>query len=38
MRVTVGRDPQAVRRVRAEEPPQQPGGVAAITGDEAVCP
>ncbi|MFJ9473254.1 LCP family protein [Streptomyces caniferus] len=38
MRVTVGRDPQEVRRVRAEEPPQKPGGISAITGDEAVCP
>ncbi|MFE2228701.1 LCP family protein [Streptomyces kronopolitis] len=38
MRVTVGRDHRAVRRVRAEEPPQRPGGIATITGDQAVCP
>ncbi|MEU5214260.1 LCP family protein [Streptomyces sp. NPDC020742] len=38
MRVTVGRDRPAVHRVRAEEPDQKPGGIAAITGDEAVCP
>ncbi|GGN62845.1 LytR family transcriptional regulator [Streptomyces kronopolitis] len=38
MRVTVGRDHRSVRRVRAEEPPQRPGGIATITGDQAVCP
>ncbi|MFG2830662.1 LCP family protein [Streptomyces sp. NPDC048434] len=38
MQVTVGQDRQAVQRVRAEEPPQKPGGISAITGDEAVCP
>ncbi|WP_129296040.1 LCP family protein [Streptomyces lydicus] len=37
MQVTVGQGHQAVRRVRAEEPPQRPGGIATITGDEAVC-
>lgn len=37
MQVTVGRGHQAVQRVRAEEPPQKPGGIATITGDEAVC-
>ncbi|MCL6297074.1 LCP family protein [Streptomyces kronopolitis] len=38
MRVTVGRDHRSVQRVRAEEPPQRPGGIATITGDQAVCP
>ncbi|GAU68543.1 putative LytR family transcriptional regulator [Streptomyces sp. NBRC 110611] len=38
LRVTVGRDHTEVRRVRAEEPAREPGGIAAITGDEAVCP
>ncbi len=38
MRVTVGRQHHTVRRVRAEEPGQRPGGISAITGDEAVCP
>ncbi|MCF3174095.1 LCP family protein [Streptomyces sioyaensis] len=38
MQVTVGRDHRTVQRVRAEEPPQKPGGIAAITGDQAVCP
>ncbi|MFI1500821.1 LCP family protein [Streptomyces platensis] len=38
MQVTVGRGQGAVQRVRAEEPPQKPGGISAITGDEAVCP
>ncbi|UKY50614.1 LCP family protein [Streptomyces inhibens] len=38
MQVTVGQGHRAVRRVRAEEPPQTPGGISAITGDEAVCP
>ncbi|MEU9122057.1 LCP family protein [Streptomyces sp. NPDC048506] len=37
MRVTVGQNHTAVRRVRAEEP-TKPGGISAITGDEAVCP
>ncbi|MFE3887449.1 LCP family protein [Streptomyces lydicus] len=37
MQVTVGQGRQAVRRVRAEEPAQKPGGIATITGDEAVC-
>ncbi|MFD0170176.1 LCP family protein [Streptomyces decoyicus] len=38
MQVTVGQGRQAVQAVRAEEPPQKPGGISAITGDEAVCP
>ncbi|GGU98479.1 LytR family transcriptional regulator [Streptomyces albospinus] len=38
MRVTVGRDHRAVRPVRAEEPDRAPGTLAAITGDQAVCP
>ncbi|MDT0457863.1 LCP family protein [Streptomyces sp. DSM 41527] len=37
MQVTVGQGHQAVQRVRAEEPAQKPGGIATITGDEAVC-
>ncbi|MGW7576366.1 LCP family protein [Streptomyces sp. NPDC054765] len=36
--VATGQDHQVVQRVRAEEPPQKPGGISAITGDEAVCP
>ncbi|MBL1090448.1 MULTISPECIES: LCP family protein [Streptomyces] len=38
MRVTVGQDHEAVRRVRAEEPAPPAGAVAAVTGDQAVCP
>jgi hypothetical protein len=38
MQVTVGQGQGAVQRVRAEEPPQKPGRISAITGDEAVCP
>ncbi|MFF4604631.1 LCP family protein [Streptomyces sp. NPDC001339] len=38
LRVTVGRDHAEVRRVRAEQPAREPGGIEAITGDEAVCP
>ncbi|MEU9113135.1 LCP family protein [Streptomyces sp. NPDC048483] len=37
LHVTVGNDFKAVTPVRAERPPQNPGGVGAITGDEAVC-
>lgn len=38
MQVTVGQDHRAVKRVRAEEPAQKPGGISAITGDQAMCP
>ncbi|MFI9050044.1 LCP family protein [Streptomyces sp. NPDC053427] len=38
LQVTVGDDFKAVTPVRAEQPPQTPGTVGAITGDEAVCP
>ncbi|MFG2141670.1 LCP family protein [Streptomyces sp. NPDC048650] len=37
LQVTVGDDFKAVTPVKAEQPPQTPGGVGAITGDEAVC-
>ncbi|MFF4697753.1 LCP family protein [Streptomyces chattanoogensis] len=38
LQVTVGADFKAVTPVRAEQPPQTPGSVGAMTGDEAVCP